>query len=362
MNETTIEKKSNEKIRVLVTGAAGYLAIHCIEQLLKEGYTVRGTVRDANNLSKVQPLMDLIGAERLQLIDADLLDEDIWPIAVKGCDYVLHIASPCQTVVDDSVISTAVDGTLNVLRAAAKCDTVKKVVLTSSTGAINHGYKEPHKIFNEDDWTKLDGHYVHKYHVSKTMAERAAWDFIQNEPGVKFKLTVLNPGLIVGPLLQNNKGASAAVISRFLDSTMIAIPTFKCGIVDIDDTAAAHVRAMRNPESDNQRILVVASSMSFRQIAKILRKEFAPQGYYVPRLRAPFFLVRLYSLFDKETRELVRLGEHIEYFDNSKAQRILGINFKNPQRSLIEMCYDMIERGILPKKRKYRGRPQLQNS
>ncbi|VDM48294.1 unnamed protein product [Toxocara canis] len=190
---------------VLVTGAAGYLAIHCVQQLLNEGYRVRGTVRDTNNTAKVKPLIDLKGSDRLELITADLMDKQIWSTydqfnftrgflfsnvmavfrAVEGCEYVLHIASPCQTVADDSIIQTAIDGTLNVLRAVAKCDTVKKVVLTSSSGAVNQGHKKPHKLFNEDDWTKLeDGRvYVHKYHVSKTMAEQAAWNFVRNETG-----------------------------------------------------------------------------------------------------------------------------------------------------------------------------------
>ncbi|KHN87491.1 NADPH-dependent aldehyde reductase ARI1 [Toxocara canis] len=174
-------------------------------------------------------------------------------------------------------------------------------------------------------------------------------------------MTVLNPALIVGPLLQNSKGASAAIISRFLDSTMPAIPSFKCGIVDVDDVALAHIRAMRNSDTDDQRILITACTMSFRQIAQVLRKEFAPQDYSVPRLRVPFFMIRLYSLLDEEAREVVRLGKYVEYFDNSKAKQLLGMTFKDPRISLIEMAYDMIERGIIPKRSKYRGPSKSQN-
>ncbi|VDM96025.1 unnamed protein product [Onchocerca ochengi] len=145
---TTIDSvKNNEKIVVLVTGASGYIALHCVQQLLENGYTVRGTVRSLQNSSKVNPLRDLkYSSERLELVEADLECSDHWHRAVDGCTYILHIASPWPIVADEGIIKIARDGTLNVLKAAAKCGTIQKIILTSSTAAINGKYFGRNKL------------------------------------------------------------------------------------------------------------------------------------------------------------------------------------------------------------------------
>uniref|UniRef100_A0A0N5AB35 Epimerase domain-containing protein n=1 Tax=Syphacia muris TaxID=451379 RepID=A0A0N5AB35_9BILA len=331
---------------VLVTGASGYLAIHCIRLLLRKGYRVRGTVRDLKNRLKIQPLENLEGSDRLELVYAELQDAQSWIDAVDGCDYILHMASPCEVVASSSIIDDAVQGTLNVLKAAAQCPKVKKVVLTSSCGAVNEGVQEKKRIFDENDWTNLDCNKVLPYHRSKTMAEKAAWNFVNKH--LHFKLTVLNPGLVVGPLLQNFKGAS--VIGYFMDFTMIMYPSLSIAVVDVDDVAEAHLRAMLYPESDGERILITSCTLSFKQIAKILRKEFGPKGYFVPKLQVPYILLRVYSIFSAKGRSALQVYGHEEYFDNSKAKRLLKMNFKDPRQALIDMTYDMIARGMLPRK------------
>ena len=166
------------KTRVLVTGASGYLATHCVQQLLNNGYIVRGTVRNLNNEKKVRPLRSLSHAlERLELVEADLDNSDSWIAAVKNCDYVLHTASPFPIVADEGVVKTAVNGTLRVLKACAKEFSVKKVVLTSSCAAINEGHDDENRIFDERDWTIENSPKVLQYPRSKTAAERSAWDF-----------------------------------------------------------------------------------------------------------------------------------------------------------------------------------------
>lgn len=347
-------KKSNSNTCVLVTGASGYLAIHCVRLLLKEGFQVRGTVRDLTNEKKIQPLKNLEGSERLELVYGELRDAKSWIEAAAGCDFIIHMASPCEVVASSSIVEDAVEGTLNVLRAAAQSPTVKKVVLTSSCGAVNEGHqKEKKKIFDENDWTNLKSKRVLAYHRSKTQAERAAWDFVNESKDVRFKLTVLNPGLVVGPLLQNFKGASASIIGYFMDLTMIMYPSLSIAMVDIDDVAQAHLRAMVYPESDGQRILITSRTLSFKEIARILRKEFGPQGYFVPRMKVPYLLLRVYALFNAKARSALKVYGHEEYFDNSKARLILKLEFKDPKQALIDMTYDMIERGMLPKKGKF---------
>ncbi|VDK65868.1 unnamed protein product [Onchocerca ochengi] len=307
-------------VRVLVTGATGYLAMHCVQQLLQQGYKVRGTVRDLNCLEKINPLRQLANNDRLELFGATLEDgADLWEKAATDCTYVLHVASPCQMVADKAIVKTAVCGTLNVLRGASQRQCVRKVVLTSSCV----GHKKRKKPFTENDWTNLNWKHLHPYHRSKTLAERVAWNFMQKNPDVSFSLTVLNPTLIVGPLLQNTKGASVAIISRFLDGSMSACPQMKFGLVDVRDVARAHILAMKEAKSNGQRILINAETLSFRQIAKILSEEFAKQGYSVPRFKVPYPILWLYARVDNEALQALPFHGHEDNFDNSKASFLL---------------------------------------
>ncbi|OZC06833.1 NAD dependent epimerase/dehydratase family protein [Onchocerca flexuosa] len=373
----------NHSSRVLITGATGYLAMHCIQQLLQQGYKVRGTVRDFNCSEKIHPLRQLANNDQLELFCAALEDgADLWEKAAAGCTYVLHVASPCEMIADKAIVKTAVRGTLNVLRGASQQRCVRKVVLTSSLG-----HKKRAKPFTENDWTNLNWKHLHPYHRSKTLAERVAWSFMEKNPDVCFSLTVLNPTLIVGPLLQNTKGASVTIISRFLDGSMPAYPQMKFGLVDVRDVARAHILAMKETKSDGQRILINAETLSFRQIAKILREEFAKQGYSVPRFKIPYLVLWLCARVDNEALQALPFYGHEDNFDNSKANfllfflekfcvytsntivpvrllisfcvnefqgfQLLGMSYHDVRKSLIEMAYDMIERNILPKSKKY---------
>ncbi|KAM3727612.1 Cinnamoyl-CoA reductase [Dirofilaria immitis] len=332
------EMEMNRNIKVLVTGASGFIGIHCVQQLLKENYIVRGTVRNLNNHLKIAPLKELEGAtERLELVEADLESDQGWSQITTDCTYVLHVASPFPIVTDESVISTAVNGTLRVLRAVAK-SSIKKVVLTSSSCAINEGYTDMTRTFNENDWSNIDSKNVNNYIKSKTLAEKAAWDFVHNE-NVKFKLTVINPTLVVGPLLHNVQGTSVDVIRRFLNNEVPAVPTIQFGLVDVRDVAQAHIRAMRESRSDGLRILI----------------SYQP-SYTIPRFTVPYPVVWLYSLFSRETKEqvLTRYGNEM-HLDNSRAKEILGMEFIDPKESIIAMAYDIIERGMAPKRQNYKG-------
>lgn len=350
---------SNKNIRVLVTGASGFVGAHCVQQLLKERYTVRGTVRDVNNLKKVNPLKELENAaELLELVETDLNDDKGWNDAVKDCTYILHVASPFPTVGDESLIKTAVEGTLRVLRAAAQQATVKKVVLTSSIAAIHEGHDDMNRVFTEEDWTNLDSESLMYYPKSKTLAEQAAWDFVNNGKDVKFKLTVINPGLVLGPLLHgNDQGTSIMVIRRFMTHQMPAVPNVEMPLVDVRDVARAHIRSMTEPKSDGQRILLVSQpSFSFMQIANTLRQEFGPQGYYFTRLIVPYPLLWLYSFIDSNSTVLLhRVGQKVR-FENTKVKKLLGIDLIDPKQSIIDMAYDIVDHGLAPKRSGYHAR------
>ena len=192
---------------MLVTGASGYLALHIIQRLLKDGYRVRGTVRSLANKDKIAPIEALkegITGASLELVEANLDDASGWSKACEDCDFVLHTASPFPAENpkhEDELIKPAVDGTLNVLRACGP--SVRRVVLTSSKVAVNYGHNGPPngKAFTEDDWSRTDvGNMM--YSKSKTLAERAAWDYMKTlSEGQRFDLCVLNPLLVFGPLL-----------------------------------------------------------------------------------------------------------------------------------------------------------------
>lgn len=359
--QPVVDKNANTI--VLVTGASGYLAAHCVQQLLEAGYRVRGTVRSLKKETKVQPLREIVKKigcpeDRLQLVEADLDQEAGWEEAVAGCRFVLHTASPFPIIADASIIETAVNGTLHLLKACSKCHSVKKVIVTSSCAAIDEGHDNPNRIFTEADWTDMEAKDVRIYSKSKTAAERAAWDFVHNlEEGANpFKLTCLNPHLIIGPTLIDMQGSSVLIIKRFITNDMPLLPPLNIALVDVRDVAKAHVLAMQRPETDFQRIILSAQpGLWFRDIGKILAKEFQSQGYKIPCSQAPCWFFKLYSLINAEARAICPLLNVQKHLDNRKAIQLLGIKFRDPAESLVEMVYSMIERGIVPKTKQYRG-------
>ncbi|CAD5229333.1 unnamed protein product [Bursaphelenchus okinawaensis] len=343
--------------KVLVTGASGYVATHCVQQLLAQNYHVRGTVRSLKNEKKIKPIRDIAdNSPLLELVEADLEQAAGWDEVVEGCDYVLHVASPFPLEDDVTVIETAVNGTLNVLKACANSTAVKKVVLTSSCAAINEGHDDEDRIFDEDDWTIVESKKVQSYAVSKTEAELAAWDFVKTNKKHQFKLTVINPTFVVGPVLMDTAGSSITTVKKFLNNEVPAIPPLEMGMVDVRDVAKAHILAMERSESDGERILITCQTVAFSQMVKFIGREFRSQGYKSPFITAPYFLVWVWSFIDKEAAaSLPRLNRKI-LFDNSKSKKLLGLEYCNIEDAVVDMCYSLIDRGMIPKKQGYKPR------
>jgi nucleoside-diphosphate-sugar epimerase len=186
---------------ILVTGASGYIAAHIVKQLIEKGYRVRGTVRNLKDRKKCDPLRKLVEnpKHQLELVEADLLDEKSWPNAVKDCTYVVHTASPFpgEAPKDElELIKPAVNGTLFVFRACAQEDSkVKRVVLTSSVASISGDRNEDGYTYTEKDWS--DPNKIGAYAKSKVMAEKAAWDFFNDNCQHRFELTAINPGFVM---------------------------------------------------------------------------------------------------------------------------------------------------------------------
>jgi dihydroflavonol-4-reductase len=335
---------------ILVSGASGFVAIHTIIQLLEQGYKVRGTIRSLSKESEVrETIAKFVQAnERLEIVAADLEQDPGWDEAMKGVEYVLHIASPFplfEPENEDDLIAPAVHGTLRVLRAAHQAK-VKRVVQVSSNAAISSGHHGENKTFTEEDWTYLDK--VGAYPKSKTLAELAAWDFIKSAENVnKMELVTINPPLILGPVPNRNSRTSAELVRTFMLGQVPGVGRIKMGIVDVRDVAAAIILAMNTPEAAGNRFLCSADVLWLKEIAQILHNAYAKHGYKVHTTQFPSSLIRLIALFDKKIA-LVTDGLDWDYeLSNEKARRILKWNPRSKEEAILSMAESLIEQGLL---------------
>lgn len=295
--------------KILVTGGSGFVGGHVILQLLEAGHDVRTTVRNLAREPEVRATLEAAGADaaRLRFVSADLDRDEGWAEAVADMDHVQHVASPfplAQPRDEQELIRPAVDGTLRVLRAARDAG-VKRVVLTSSFAAIGYGHGERPAPYTEADWTNVDGPAVQPYMKSKTLAERAAWEFIRTEGG-GMQLAVVNPVGIFGPALGADLSTSIELVRRMMTGALPGTPDLWFGVVDVRDVAALQVQVMTDPRAANERFLAVAGEpMSLGQMAKLLHDRM---GTKLPR-PLPSWLVRLLAIFMPIAREAVpRLG------------------------------------------------------
>ena len=362
--------KSDDAPLVLVSGATGYVATHAIQQLLSSGnYRVRGTIRSLKNEEKVKALKDLIPDAKypLELCEADLEDKESWTAAVKNCKYVLHIASPFPAGLPsdpNDVIRPAVQGTLNVLSACAESGCVKKVVLTSSIAAIScGGTGHPHRdnhVYTEEDWSPPDA--CAPYEKSKTLAEKAAWDFVKELPSEKkFDLTVINPGLIFGPILTKFSGTSVGLIKSVLTGETPGALDITFGVVDVREVAQAHISAMEKPESNGNRYLLISeSTVAFHDMNRWLHEEFGHQGYKVCTMKIPKFVAWVASKFSADVKfAYPNIGKRLTYV-NDKMINQLGVQPRNSRQTVLDTAYSLIELGLVEKTTKYHG-PQKDN-
>ena len=260
--------------KVLVTGASGYIALHCISELLNNGYKVKGSLRDSSREIQVRTsLVSELAEDNLEFCNLDLLKDDGWDEAASDCDYLIHIASPFviqEPKDENTLIEPALKGTLRALNAA-KNRNIKKVVLTSSMASIAYGHNK--EICTNSDWTDTSK-YAGAYIKSKTIAEKAAWEFTENQSDKSFSLTTIHPGMVFGPLLNNDlEGASANLINNLIKGKFPALPDLYFTVVDVRDIANLHVQSLKNSRSDNKRIIATSSnSIAFLEISKILRE------------------------------------------------------------------------------------------
>ena len=337
---------------VLVTGGSGFIGAHCILQLLTAGYRVRATLRSLNREADVRAMLKVGGAQpgdALSFAQADLLSDAGWPAAVAGCDFVLHVASPFPPSVpkhEDDLIVPAREGALRLLRAARDAR-VKRVVLTSSFAAIGYGSKLTGRPFTEQDWTDPNGGDVGAYVKSKTLAERAAWDFISRE-GRALELSVVNPVGVFGPVLGPDYSTSIQIVQRLMDGAMPGCPRLSFGIVDVRDVAGLHLRAMTHPAAQGQRFLAVAGDfMTIQEIAFVLKERMGDAGRRVPTRLLPDWIVRLFSRFDKSVALVVPELGKVKNATNEKARRMLAWTPRSNQDAIVATAESLLHLGLL---------------
>jgi nucleoside-diphosphate-sugar epimerase len=335
---------------VLVTGGSGFIGSHCILQLLGAGHQVRTTLRNLNREGDVRAMLREGGAEpgeRLGFVAADLESDRGWAEAAAGCDHVLHVASPFPANVpkdENELIAPAREGALRVLRASREAG-VKRVVLTSSFAAI--GYGQAPRKFDEKDWTNPDGGDVRAYVKSKTLAERAAWDFIAKEGG-GLELSVVNPVAVFGPVLAADYSTSVLLVQRLMDGAMPGCPRLAFGVVDVRDVADLHIRAMTHPAARGERFLAVSGDfMSILEIAKVLKRRMGEAAKRVPTRQLPNWLVRLAALRDPAVRQILPELGKMKNGTNDKAKRLLGWAPRPPEDAIVATAESLVRLGLL---------------
>jgi dihydroflavonol-4-reductase len=339
-----------KKTTVLVTGVTGFLGSHVTIQLLNRGYAVVGTLRDMQRADAIRQTIakhtDQVAD--LRFVEADLLKAD-WDTILQGIDFVQHIASPFPQVLpknEDDLIRPAKEGALKILKAA-KRNGVKRVVLTSSVGAVSYG-KTPAQlqaVFDEGTWTDIDNRKdTTPYFRSKTIAEQAAWDYVRGE-GKGMELVTICPGGILGPLLEQDFSASVNIVLKCLDGSVPAVPQIGFEVIDVRSVADLHILAMEKPNAVGQRYIASAGYMRFMDVAQLLRKHYPKRK--IPRIALPNFVARLFSYIDKTLKPiLVDLGVHRKV-NATKAQRELGWQPLSKEEAVLACAKSAFELGLL---------------
>nr|WP_067060231.1 aldehyde reductase [Mucilaginibacter sp. L294] len=313
---------------VLVTGGTGAVGVNCILQLLQKGYRVKTTLRAISKKNEVIKMLKTGGISsfiNLSFLEADLTSDANWDEAMKGCKYVLHVASPThiESTDEDAMIRPAVDGVLRVLKAARDAG-VKRVVLTSSFGALGFSNKDRTTETTEANWTNTNEKGLSAYEKSKGLAERAAWDFMKNEGGA-LELAAINPVAIFGPSLGAGKSPSLGLLKALLNGSMKAVPNIPLNVVDIRDVADLHIRAMVNPNAKGQRFIASADGeISLPEIAILLKNKMPGVAAKVSVKTLPNWVLGIAALFNPQAKQAAYFLKISRNISNAKAKNILG--------------------------------------
>lgn len=332
---------------VLVTGGSGYIAGFLIQQLIAEGWTVKTTVRSLTREAEVRRTL-AVDNGRLTFFAADLAKDEGWAEAAAGCTHVAHVASPFPEGVprhEDELIVPARDGALRVLRAA-KAAGVRRFVMTSSVAAIAYGHRETDRAYTEADWTNLDDPSTSAYAKSKTIAERAARDWVAAEGG-DIEFVSINPGAVLGPVPSADYSTSILFVKKLMDGSVPGYPRLGFAVVDVRDLADLHVRALNAPNMSGERFIASGPFMLMREVGGVLKARLGPQAKKVPSRNIPDFVVRLIALFDPTVRQALGELGRTRAADAGHAKAVLGWTMRPAEDSIEDTARSLIERGIV---------------
>jgi dihydroflavonol-4-reductase len=333
--------------QVLVTGGSGYIAGFVIQRLLADGFTIKTTLRSR---SRETELRERLGADghRLTVVEADLTADAGWDHAMVGCSHVAHVASPLPLGVPrhaDELIVPARDGVLRALRAAQGAG-VRRFVMTSSVAALSYGRGRGEHRFTEADWTDPDAPGLSAYVRSKTIAERAARDWIARQTS-RPEFCSICPSVVLGPVWSGDYSASLAVVQMLLDGRMRACPDIGFGLVDVRDVADLHVKALLTPGLDGERFIASGRFMKLLDIAAVLHRELGADARRVPTRRLPDWVVRLAARFHPVPRAIVGELGSVRHLDASHAKRRLGWEPRPVEASIVDAARSLLALGIV---------------
>ena len=323
---------------VLVTGISGFIAKHVALKLLQNGYSVRGTVRSQERGDEVRETLQVHGADisKLNFVEADLGSDSGWAEACSGCNYVQHIASPFpmkQPRDREALVPEARQGALRVLDAARAAD-VQRIVVTSSMVAMMYRPDRPSEMkVGEKDWTDPEWKPLSAYIVSKTRAEMAVWGWAR-ENDWEQRVTVVNPGFVLGPALDGRTGTSLDVIQLIIKGTYPAIPPANYPVVDVRDLADLHLNAMTAENAAGRRLIGAGDTLSMAEMGNILRNAFPVYDKKIPHRILPFFLVRLLSNFDRALKSVLPDMGVRPIADKTYVTEITGVKFRSSEEAV----------------------------
>lgn len=335
------------KPTVLVSGGSGYIAGFLIRQLVSEGWTVHTTVR---SLAKEDAVRQLLAVDngRLKFFEADLMADAGWAQAMAGCSHVAHVASPLPRGIPkdaNELIVPARDGALRALRAA-KAAGVTRFVMTSSVAAISYGRGRGVHHFTEKDWTDLSKPGISPYIQSKTVAERAARDWVAKEGG-GMEFVSICPSVVLGPVWSGDYSASVSVVQSLLNGRIAACPDIGFGVVDVRDVADLHVRALQTPGLAGERFIASGRFMKMREVADILRAQLGPQAAKVAMRNAPDWLVRIGALFNPLAKAVVGELGSVRNQSPAHAKAVLGWATRPEEQSIVDTARSLLALGIV---------------
>ena len=332
---------------VLVTGGTGYIATYLIRQLLDEGWTVHTTIRSLKRETDLRMRLDA-NETRLNVFQADLMNDSGWAEACAECSHIAHVASPIPTTApkdENDLIVPAREGALRALKFG-KAAGVKRVVLTSSMAAVGYGVDRGEHHFNESNWTDINHADAYPYVKSKTIAERAARDWMA-ENGGDMEFCTVNPGMVLGPVTDPDFSASVEVIKQLLDGSLPAAPDMGFPIVDVRDVADLHVRALTAPDMNGERFLAAGKFMKFIEIAAVLRERMGQKARKAPTRKMPDFILKALALFNGEIRGVLSELGKIRHADSSHAKNKLGWMTRPEEDSIVETAESLIAHGVV---------------